>query len=584
MVKTADPATGETIVPGQTITYTLTTTVENYPLSQDLTLVDTLGPGQTFVAVTAPGAYACTGTLTCVLPAGTVPGSYAVSYTATVDPGATGSVGNRVVASNPPGGDPDPDCQVCTTEHEVVPPTVLVSKRSNPESGALVLPGETVEYTISVEVQSSATTGEVVLTDTLSGAQTLSGELPAGCVAAEGGLVCTLAAGTLPGTYVFTYTATVDAGATGAIGNAVVPAGADNPGCEACTTTHELGRPAIGATKTAELTTDGGTPGIGNIGDVITYTVSVRNEGNVPVRDLVVLDSLDGRAPTTLTCAPVALAPGETATCDTYTHVITAEAGADGNKLLENVATATAVAGAGGSQAVTVTATGTAAVEIELEPATVRIVKTANPRNVKIGDLVRYTLVLENTGRVDVVDATLIDTPPAGFTYVDGTLTVADRDGEARLVGTFPVRVDRIDITAGERATIGYLLRVGAGVGPGIHTNRAYLEDGGATISNVATADVQMTGDPLLDESLVLGTVFDDRDGDGWQDSATLHGVRVQGGFAASAYVAGSTTLDRGQGAQPVPDASAPLRAASTWARWPAAIPRPIPPRRGRWC
>uniref|UniRef100_UPI003BF917EC hypothetical protein n=1 Tax=Stenotrophomonas sp. CASM106 TaxID=3111508 RepID=UPI003BF917EC len=65
--------------------------------------------------------------------------------------------------------------------------------------------------------------------------------------------------------------------------------------------------------------------------------------------------------------------------------------------------------------------------------------------------------------------------------------------------------------------------------------------------------------DPLLEDSLVFGTVFDDRDGDGWQDSAELTGVRVQGGFAASAYVAGSTTLDRGDGPQPLADASAPL-------------------------
>src|SRR5690606_25266705 len=36
-------------------------------------------------------------------------------------------------------------------------------------------------------------------------------------------------------------------------------------------------------------------------------------------------------------------------------------------------------------------------------------------------------------------------------------------------------------------------------------------------------------------------------------------GVRVQGGFAESAYVAGSTTIDRGNGPVPVPDASAPL-------------------------
>src|SRR5690606_19779185 len=52
---------------------------------------------------------------------------------------------------------------------------------------------------------------------------------------------------------------------------------------------------------------------------------------------------------------------------------------------------------------------------------------------------------------------------------------------------------------------------------------------------------------------------FNDRDGDGWQDSATMTGVHVQGGFAPGAYVANSTTVDRGNGPRPEPDASSPL-------------------------
>ncbi|MEN5189813.1 hypothetical protein, partial [Luteimonas sp. TWI596] len=76
-----------------------------------LTLSDTLGAGLTFGSVTDAGAFACTGTLTCTLPAGTLPGTYTLTYTATVNADATGSVGNVVVASNPAGGnDPEPVC------------------------------------------------------------------------------------------------------------------------------------------------------------------------------------------------------------------------------------------------------------------------------------------------------------------------------------------------------------------------------------------------------------------------------------------------------------------------------------------
>ncbi|NNC24664.1 hypothetical protein HKX41_11030, partial [Salinisphaera sp. USBA-960] len=97
----------------------------------------------------------------------------------------------------------------------------------------------------------------------------------------------------------------------------------------------------------------------------------------------------------------------------------------------------------------------------------------------------------------------------------------------------------------GGKATVSYFLRVGAGVGKGTHKNQVTgYDDKGTKISNDATAEVTMAGDPLLEDSLLVGSVFDDRDGDGWQDPAKATGVRVQGGFAPNAYVAGSTTVD----------------------------------------
>ena len=50
-----------------------------------------------------------------------------------------------------------------------------------------------------------------------------------------------------------------------------------------------------------------------------------------------------------------------------------------------------------------------------------------------------------------------------------------------------------------------------------------------ASIGNVASADVEVVGDPLLDESLILGSVFEDRNGNGIQDDGErgIPGVRV---------------------------------------------------------
>ncbi len=351
--------------------------------------------------------------------------------------------------------------------------------------------------------------------------------------------------------------AEVDAGTVvnTATATGTLPGGGTTVSPPDSTTTQIVQNPAITALKTATLTTDGGIAGLADPGDVITYNVTVRNTGNVTLNSLVVTDSFEGGAPTTLTCTPTTLAPGATATCASYTHTVTvAEAAAGGT--LDNVVTARATSS---TSTQTVTSTSTAVVNVNGIPAAIRIVKTATPRDVKVGDLVRYTLTMENTSPTPMVDGTLIDTPPAGFTYVDGSLTVADADNAGRLVGTYPIRVDQIDIPVDGRATITYLLRVGAGVRQGVHTNSAYVEDNGSVVSNVATADVRLVGDPLLDDSLIVGTVFSDRDGDGWQDTAGLGDVRVKGGFAPDAYVPNSTTVDRGTGPTPEPDASSPM-------------------------
>ncbi|WP_313254320.1 OmpA family protein [Stenotrophomonas acidaminiphila] len=204
---------------------------------------------------------------------------------------------------------------------------------------------------------------------------------------------------------------------------------------------------------------------------------------------------------------------------------------------------------------VTATVTVVVAGQVQL-----RVSKVAGMREVRLGDLVRYTLTVENSGSVGLVAGSVIDTPPAGFSYVEGSLRVEDGDNAATVAGQHPLRFDGLDVRAGGKARLVYLMRVGAGVRAGTLVNQAQARSPeGEPLSNVATAEVTLAGDPLLDDSLVFGTVFNDRDGDGWQDSAALTGVTVQGGFAPDVYVAHSTTLDRGDGMQPQADASAPL-------------------------
>jgi uncharacterized repeat protein (TIGR01451 family) len=378
--------------------------------------------------------------------------------------------------------------------------------------------GDTVRYGFLV-----ANTGNVTLTD-VTIADALAG------VTVSGGPIASLAPGasdatTITATYLLTQ-ADIDAGrvvntatATGQGPGAVSVSDADT------VTTAILGAPAIVATKTAALTTDRATQGVGNAGDVITYTVTVANTGNTTVENLVVGDAYEGGSETLLSCAPTTLAPGATASCASYAHVIT-QAEANAGEPLDNIVSARAHVL--GRPAVSATAGSTATITVEPDPTDLQVSKSAAPRDVKIGDLVRYTVTIVNVGAVDAVDVTMTDSPPPGFTYVDGSLSVDDLDDAFRLAGVNPIRVDQIDIPIGQRATVVYLLRVGAGVRPGGHVNSVVAEDGERR-SNVATAEVRLASDPLLDESLIVGTVFDDRDGDGWQDDGEpgVPGVRI---------------------------------------------------------
>ncbi|XWO47227.1 DUF11 domain-containing protein [[Pseudomonas] boreopolis] len=556
------PASGSEVLPGDTITYTLTAVVGQSALTEPLTLADTLGSGLSFGAVSNAGAFACSGQLQCELPAGTAPGTYVVTYTATVDATATGQLSNQVVASNPPGGDPEPECTSCSTTH-VVPQTVIsVTKTSLPAAGTTVRAGDVISYTLTAEVAQSATTAPLVLNDTLGAGLRFESVTASGAFACSASLVCTLPAGTAPGSYSVTYSARVADDASGPISNVVAGEGGGGqpPSCVTCGTTHPLAEPRVVLDKSAD-------PASGSEvrpGDRVRYTLAATIENAALRGPLQLLDTPDGGLTLGELPEDCALQGGQL--------VCTLPAGTlPGRHVFEYVATVNETARSevhnrlrgvfpdGGGQ--TPECGSCETVHRVISDFALRIVKTATPRLVKVGDLVRYQLVVENVGASNWHDGVVVDTPPAGFSYVDGSMSVADDDGAFVLgASQSPLRIGGLDIAVGRSATVTYLLRVGAGVRAGNHVNQAVATgDGGEPLSNVATAEVQLDADPMLEDSLVFGSVFDDRDGDGWQDSAELTGVRVQGGFAPSAYIANSTTVDRGQGPEPVADASSPL-------------------------
>ncbi|MCX7523206.1 LPXTG cell wall anchor domain-containing protein [Microbacterium sp. STN6] len=179
--KSSNPPAGSTVVPGDTITYTLTLTHTGGSTPASLVLTDDLSKAFTSAAMdgvplASNGTYAFSGNnlLWTVTDFST---TQTLVYTMRVNKGAYGvDIRNALIV--PPGG----TCVgVCVTDH--LTPKWNLSKTSNPVTGSLVQPGETVTYTLHADNSSAGTVTGAIATDDLSNVlahAALVSPLPAG--------------------------------------------------------------------------------------------------------------------------------------------------------------------------------------------------------------------------------------------------------------------------------------------------------------------------------------------------------------------------------------------------------------------
>ncbi|CAL8975928.1 hypothetical protein PROP_01801 [Propionicimonas sp. T2.31MG-18] len=426
--KTADA--GAQVLPGQAIHYTLTltntgpVTVSGAVVSDDLSdvlddaLVGDLGAG-----------LARTGTtLLWAVPDVPVGGTVSVGYTATVAAGSSGATLTNTAAPVTSGG----RCDSCTTTQAT--PAWTLAKTSTPADGATVAPGDTLTYTLTVTNTGAAPLTGAEASDDLSGLVTHAtlGALPAGLVRTGDTLTWSVPEVPVGGTASVTYTAVVDAGATGAtLANSAYPATTGGSCAGACTTVAHTGAWTLAKSST---------PGNGAIvvpGDTITWTLTATNTSGAVVSGAFARDDLSGvvddasvsfSSPQltllgdTLTWAIPALAPGAS-TSVSYTAVVTA----DGATITNTVAP---VGDAGSCTSCSTT---------QYTPSWT-LAKTSDPASgavVAPGSTVGYTLTVTNTGPAplngaivsddvsDVVDEATLGTLPDGLTRGGDTLTWA---------------------------------------------------------------------------------------------------------------------------------------------------------------
>jgi len=306
--------------------------------------------------------------------------------------------------------------------------------------------------------------------------------------------------------------------------------------------------PALEAEKVIEDFEDTNGDGFNSIGDIVTYAITVTNTGNVPLTNVNIVDTLtdfeDGSLD--LTTGPDfdparsdtvegALGLGEAAT---YTATFVADLQAINARGISNTVTAFGD-GPGGSGPPTGNETvddvsddgndfdgNTEDDPTELafgagvQSRELAMTKTTPLDLVNRGDVIPFTITVENLnifveGPFDVVDRL-----PEGMIYIPGTATI---DGAPADVTYTAGRVTWSDLTVDALGSTVLTLdaRILNGARSGILTNTVSLIDSvtGEQVVEDASASVRIEADTLFECTDIVGKVFNDVNGNGYQDA-----------------------------------------------------------------
>lgn len=149
----------------------------------------------------------------------------------------------------------------------------------------------------------------------------------------------------------------------------------------------------------------------------------------------------------------------------------------------------------------------------------IKLNKTANKSQVSIGDIVTYTITINNEGTDEVSHVSLRDSFPAGLKYMEGK-GLLDGNKISEPSGTQTKTFDLGTVPAGKILTLKYQVIVGSGAALGNNENKAWCEySNGRQISNSAIENVKVTYQSIFDSGTIIGKVFHDRNENGIQDS-----------------------------------------------------------------
>jgi len=536
VAKVSDPPTGSSVIPSQTVTYTLTAT-NSGDVPEMATLSDNLSgvaDNATLVAssltsdVGAQPTYDSSTNKLSWTGGPLAPGQTAtVTYQVVVNSDAVppAELHNNVVGSgtNPdnPGVPSDSTCVTglepgCSSDLSVVNKSLHVDKVSDPPSGSFVTPGQTVTYTLTATNNGDVVYDDAELSDNLT--DVLDNATLVGSPTSDFGADPTLDGNTLTWngsvpvgqTVTVIYSVKVNPDATeGAVLENRVTGGDCSPDCVTYAT---VGDADLDVTKTSD-------PPTGSIvtpGQTITYTVKGTNTGEVPLDPVTLTDDLSGvlqnaglvkDSLVTVTGWPAATLDGSTVAWNgslqpgqvvTITYQVVVNSDAVKGQSLGNQVVATAVDPANpdvppGNTCQTGTEPG-CSTDNTVAKVGLDITKTSNPPSgtkVAANQVVTYQVTAENVGEIALDSVTLADDMSGvsnNATLVGGSLTTTSGDLPV-VSGTTLKWTGSLD--AGQTVTVTYQVKVNsdAKVGDSI-TNTV---TGRAPSPNVPGEDVPST-------------------------------------------------------------------------------------------
>jgi len=256
-------------------------------------------------------------------------------------------------------------------------------------------------------------------------------------------------------------------------------------------------------------------------GDMLTYVITVINRNPIAANNVMVYDAI----PDSTTYVAGSITGGgvyDPATDSLVWDIgtlgalesrsdsfrVTVDAGvADGHKIPNTALVRSSLGDNESNQVIT---------SISLEP--IVVTKTTSTPSGMTGDLVRFTITVENFSDQLFTDVQLLDTMPDGIFYVDGT-SLVDGAALADPVGDNPLLWLLGDLPASGTFTVEYTGLIGASAHPGLNDNiaRAQAYQGGRLVSsNRAVARIYILSYTLTGS--IRGKVVVDCDGDGVPD------------------------------------------------------------------